>query len=90
MRSRLKAHGTPTVVEARFEEDGSLTPLAFVWRGARLPVASQGRAWTTGEGDDRRRHYLVMTAGGVTFELAFAPGTLHWWVVPVGGRAALV
>jgi hypothetical protein len=88
MRSRRKPQFTPTVVDARFEEDGSLMPLAFQWGGARLPVASHGRAWATGEGEDLRRHYLVMTAGEMTFELAFAPGTLRWWVAPARRAAA--
>jgi len=90
MRSRRKVQSAPTVVDARFEEDGSLTPLAFQWDGARLPVASHGRAWVNGEEGDLRRHYMVMTAGEMTFELIFAPGTLRWRVAPASGRAAAV
>ena len=90
MGSRPKDHVTPTVVDARFEEDGSLTPLAFQWGGARLPVASHGRAWATGEREGLRRHYLVMMPGEMTFELTFAPSTLRWWVAPASGRGAAV
>lgn len=82
--------GAPTSVEARFDEDGRLTPLAFQWQGLRLTVGSWGRTWVTGDGLQQRQHFLVMTAGEAMFELAYAPNTRRWWVRRAGSRRAWV
>ena len=88
MTPRIGMPRVPTSVEARFDEDGGLTPLAFQWQGQRLTVASWGRTWTTGEGGERRQHFLVMTAGERMFELVFAPDIRRWWMARAGSREA--
>jgi hypothetical protein len=82
--------GAPTSVEARFDEDGRLTPLAFHWHGLRLTVASWGRTWFAGDGTQQRQHFLVMTASRRTFELAFASDVRRWWVIRAGSGEAWV
>jgi hypothetical protein len=61
-------------VEARFEADGTIRPLAFFWRGARHKVASHGRQWEQGD----ERHYLVMTPGEQIFELVYQSAESRW------------
>lgn len=87
---KTETTGTPTSVEARFDEEGRLTPLAFRWQGQRLAVGSRGRTWITGDGLQQRQHFLVMTAGEAVFELAFAPYTRRWWVRLASTRKAWV
>ena len=89
MRRDHDAPGTHTMVEARFDEEGSLTPLAFHWRGRRMPVAACGRTWVTGCGEAREWHYLVMTAGEETFELVLERYTLQWRVLRQRAAQAL-
>lgn len=71
----------PTEVEMRFEANGGLTVLGFVWQGARLPVTSQGRQWKAADG----QHVLVMTTGDRVFELLWS-GQGPWLVQKVPGR----
>ncbi len=85
MRFELEVHDVPSSVEARFEVDGRLTPLAFDWQGRRMPVAACGRTWSTGQGEQRFCHYLVMTAAGDVLELSVELRSLRWRIVR--GRA---
>lgn len=68
-------------VEARFEAEGRVQPLAFEWRGLRFRVASVGRAWQ--EASERR--FLVMTPEEQVYELAYAPEPAagQWWLLRV-------
>ena len=66
----------PTEVEARFGADGKITVLFFTWRGRRLPVTGEGRAW----GADDGFHFLVMTTGERIFELVYHPTSSLWHV----------
>jgi hypothetical protein len=61
-------------VEARFEEDGVIHPLAFMWRGKRYQVASLGRYWE----QDGEHRFLVMTHGEQIYELAYLPTESAW------------
>ncbi len=70
-----------TEVELRFDAEGVITVLSFVWQGTRHPVTSQGRQWVTADG----RHILVMTTGDRVFELAWS-GQGPWQVLKVPGR----
>jgi hypothetical protein len=54
-------------VEARFEADGTIRPLAFFHDGARYQVASLGRQWEQGD----ERHFLVMTPSEQVYELVY-------------------
>jgi hypothetical protein len=68
-------------VEVRFDEEGALTVLSFVWQGFNYPVTSQGRQWVAADG----QHFLVMTIGERVFELVWA-GRGPWLVLRVPGR----
>ena len=75
----------PVSVEVRLRQDGTLTPLAFVWGGRRLLVESWGRESSETSDNGRALHcYLVQTAGQETWQLCLdtkaAQGTLtrHW------------
>lgn len=67
----------PIAVEARFNPDGSLQPLAFEYEGRRYQPLTYGRKW---EQDDRR-HFLVMTSGRKVFEICYLPSQAQWWLV---------
>jgi hypothetical protein len=67
----------PVAVEARFDEEGTITPLAVILRGRKYPVADVGRRWS----EEQIRHYLVMTPLGVRFELCLDTRALRWRVV---------
>jgi hypothetical protein len=68
-------------VEARFDAEGVITVLSFVWQGAKYPVTSQGRQWEAADG----RHILVMTTGDRMFELVW-DGRGPWRVLKAPGR----
>jgi hypothetical protein len=61
-------------VEARFEEDGAIRPLAFMWQGKRYQVASLGRHWK----QDGEHRFLVMTHGEQIYELAYLIAEAAW------------
>lgn len=64
----------PIAVEARFETDGSIRPLAFVWQDEVIRIASLGRQWEM-EGEV---HFLVMPANERVFELAYRQTDGRW------------
>ena len=64
----------PIAVEARFETDGSLRPLAFVWEGESIRIASYGRQWEQ-DGED---HFLVMSANEQVYELVYLQSEGIW------------
>ncbi|MCJ7824932.1 MAG: hypothetical protein MUP44_08540 [Anaerolineales bacterium] len=61
-------------VEVRFDEDGEILPLAFVWKESRFSVLALGRQWQKG----LRRHFLVMTSGEQVFEIIFNEEAGSW------------
>ncbi|MEW6566583.1 MAG: hypothetical protein AB1449_00155 [Chloroflexota bacterium] len=63
-------------VEVRVQEDGTVRPLAFVWKGRRRKVASLGRRWQAEDGE----HFLVRTAEGRVYELAYEEASGDWWL----------
>lgn len=65
-------------VEAAFEPDGTIRPLAFVWKGRPMKVTDRGRQWRS----DDIRHFLVMTAANRIWELRFESTTLRWTIHP--------
>jgi len=83
--SEIRFVDVPVAVEARFDEDGSLTPIAFTWQGQKLRISDVGRRWT----EDNVRHYLVMTSAQETFELCFDVSTLRWRIARIWARAKL-
>jgi len=76
----MKPVDQPAGVEARFDADGSITPLSFTEAGRRHMVTSVGRSWdVAGEG----RHVLVMDERGRVVELLLRVPALTWRVVAV-------
>jgi hypothetical protein len=64
----------PITVEAQTQSDGSVLPLAFVWRGRRYKICSHGRRWVI----DGEQRFLVMAEGEKTFELAWLAEQGEW------------
>jgi hypothetical protein len=71
-------------VTARFDDQGKVTPLRFVWQGNTYPVDATGRRWQ----DDKGQHVLVMVPGDRVFELIFIPTNLRWFLISHGLRTA--
>jgi hypothetical protein len=61
-------------VEARFEPDGVIIPLAFIWRDHRHQISDLGRQWET----EDERHFLVMIPSREVYELAFLLPESSW------------
>ncbi len=72
----MKFTDTPVAVEARFDADGTITPLALEWQGQRLTIGDVGRSWTAADG--QLHYWLVMLAARGTFELCLDTVTLRW------------
>jgi PncC family amidohydrolase len=81
--------GVPVCVDARFDEQGRLTPQAFEWRGRWVQVASVGRVWDVSRGGVSTRHYLVSTPGETLFDMAHEPISARWYAT-LSGRRRLV
>lgn len=77
-RERPTTHASSAAVEAAFEPDGRVRPLAFVWQGRRHKVTDWGRQWER----DGVRHCLVMTSDQRVWEIRLAPAAPHWSVEP--------
>jgi len=76
----------PVEVTARWNVEGSVTPLQFVWKGCIYTVESTGRQWN----DPAGLHVLVMVPDGTVFELVFQPESLQWFLGFRGQNSALV
>ncbi len=63
-------------VTARFDQEGTITPLHFTWKGGVYRVESTGRRWQ----DDTGQHILVMVSSGVIYELTFKSGQGRWFI----------
>ncbi len=61
-------------VEARFEPDGTLRPIAFEWDQRRYIIEDYGRQWE----ENGRRHFLVMVSSDQVFELVYLTGENQW------------
>ena len=70
----------PIEVTARFDEQGTSTPLRFTWKGGSYRVESTGRRWQ----DDIGQHMLVMVASGQIYELTFKNTEGRWYIGKVG------
>ncbi len=67
----------PVTVEARFDQEGRILPLAFHWDDRRYLIQDHGRQW---EADGERR-FLVRVGGEGTFELGYDPATGRWSLI---------
>jgi hypothetical protein len=76
----------PVAVEAKFETDGSIRPLAFVWEDEIIRIVSMGRQWE----QDGEMHFLVMSMDEKVYELAYQPSEGRWMFYPrpqdLGGK----
>lgn len=70
----------PIEVIARFDEQGTITPLQFTWKGSLQHVESTGRRWTSEDG----QHILVMVASGRIYELNYRSGEGRWYIHRAG------
>lgn len=75
-----------TAVEARFDEEGRLTPTSFTWQGRVQPISGVGRRWVESEEGQPIHHYLVMAPSQEIFELCFNRQDLRWEVRQVWER----
>ena len=67
----------PITVEARFDLEGGILPMAFVWEERRHLVRNHDRQWENiGE-----RRFLVQVIGQGTFELDFYPSEGRWSLI---------
>jgi hypothetical protein len=66
----------PIEVTARFDEQGTITPLHFTWKGSIQRVESTGRRWV----DENGQHLLVMVSSGRIYELTYRSGEGRWFV----------
>ena len=82
----MKFVDIPTAVEARFDEEGRVTPTTLRWRGREVRISDVGRRWAEPHGPHQLRHYLVMTPGQDTFELCLDTGTSQWKITRVWER----
>ena len=76
----------PIVVTARFDENGTVTPLHFTWKGSAWRVESTGRRWA----DEAGTHILVMVSDGRIYELIFRSGDGRWSIRRSGSDQAVV
>jgi len=86
----MKFVDVPTAVEARFDEEGRVTPTTFRWRGQDVRISDVGRRWTEPHGPHELRHYLVMTPAQDVFELCLDTGTLRWKITKVWEKERVV
>jgi hypothetical protein len=86
----MKFVGIPTAVEARFDQEGGVTPTTFRWRGRDVRIGDVGRRWTEPHGPHQFRHYLVMIPTQDTFELCLDTGTMQWKITRVWERERMV
>jgi len=64
-------------VTARFDSQGKITPLSFVWRGQGTLVDSIGRQWDSQDGT----HLLVMDRGLHPYHLIYQANTTKWYLL---------
>lgn len=73
-------------VTVRFDEQGTVTPIHFTWKGGIYRVESTGRHWQ----DNSGQHILVMVSSGHIYELTFRGGEGRWYIEQAGSKRTLV
>jgi hypothetical protein len=63
-------------ITARFDEQGTITPLHFSWKGSFQRVESIGRRWE----DESGLHILVMVSSGRIYELIYKSEQGCWYI----------
>ena len=72
-------------VTAHFDQQGTITPLHFTWKGGNYHVESTGRRWQ----DETGQHMLVMVSNGRIYELIFKLGESCWYIERAGPNRIL-
>ena len=72
-------------VTARWDTQGEITPLSFIWQARDYPVVSIGRRWQ----DEAGQHILCMAPGDQIFELVFLAAQGRWFMTFHPARPAL-
>ncbi len=67
----------PIEVTVRFEAQGKIVPMSFVWRRRTYRVDAVGRQWDGKDG----RHILVMTPGNRAHHLLYDATKGVWYLV---------
>lgn len=76
---------TPVTVEARFDHDGTITPLAIGGPAQRQAVTAVARQWGSGP-----QHYFdVQVNTGKTVILCLDARALRWYAIGTWGRAQM-
>jgi hypothetical protein len=86
----IKTLNAPVSVEARFDEEGTATPIAFTWQGRTYHISDVGRRWVETNAPHRLYHCLVMIPTGETFDLCLDTSTLQWRIVRAWERPKIV
>lgn len=76
----------PIEVTARFDDQGTITPLHFTWKEANYHVESTGRRWQ----DEVSQHILVMVSNGHIYELIFRREDGRWYIRPAGTERKVI
>ena len=63
-------------ITARFDQQGTITPLMFTWKGSSQRVVSTGRHWE----DESALHILVMVSSGRIYELIYKSEEGCWYI----------
>ena len=66
----------PIEVTAHFDEQGTLTPLNFTWKGSLHRVEATGRRWVDANG----QHILAMVTQGRIYELIYKSSDGRWFI----------
>ncbi len=66
----------PIEVTARFDQEGTITPLHFTWKEGIYRVESVGRRWT----DSAGMHILAMVANGRIYRLTYQAADHRWYL----------
>ncbi len=74
----IKFINEPVTVEGQQRTDGTLRPMAFVWRGRRYTILSWGRESTETRKERTMHCHLVRTAAFETWELCQDTETAQW------------
>jgi hypothetical protein len=67
----------PIAVTARFEAQGKIVPLSFIWQSRTFRIDSLGRQWQGKDGF----HIMAMTPGNRAHHLLFMPEKGIWYLV---------
>ncbi len=76
----------PIEITVHFDEQGTVTPLHFTWKGGNYRVESSGRRWIDGDG----QHILVIVTNGRIYELLFKSGEGRWYIAQAQPDRAVI